>query len=348
MSTDAVAETTETVETQEPSFDIDAAVEKIGSELFPQAEASPDRSTPAAPEKSSSLPPSTTVSAPAQVAPPADSTAPADQPAPIVREAPKSWPKEMHDHWGKTPKEVQDYWEKREKQMLDGLDQYKQGATIGKQFQDVLTPYQQTLHAQGLDGPRAVQTLLSAHARLTTGPMESRIQAYKELGQNLKLNVNPEPAVEEPPLDPRVQELNGKVSLLEQTIQQQQQAAYQDTFTKVQKEVEAFASDPAHPYFDECHDHIVTLIKSGATLQDAYDQAVWANPVTRAKELARVQTETEAKFKENARLSALPKKAAAGVNVRSRDSQRSPTEAAEGTIEDTLKDTLKSIKGRTN
>jgi hypothetical protein len=73
---------------------------------------------------------------------------------------------------------------------------------------------------------------------------------------------------------------------------------------------------------------------------------VWANPVTRAKELARVQTETETKFKENARLTALPKKQAAGVNVRSRDSQRAPTDTAEGTMEDTLRSTLKSIKDR--
>ncbi len=342
MGTDAVAETVETTEPQESSFDMEAAVDKIGADLFPQAETAHDQDT-AAPEKTASPPPSTPVAAPATVAPPADSSTPA---APTVREAPKSWPKEMHEHWGKTPAQVQEYWDKREKQMLDGLDQYKSGATLGKAFQDVLTPYQQTLQAQGLDGPRAVQTLLSAHARLTTGSMEQRQQAYRELGANLKLNAETVP--DQPPLDPRVQELNGKVSLLEQTLKQQQEAVYQETFSKTQKEVDAFASDPKHAYFDECHEHIVTLIKSGKSLQDAYDEAVWANPVTRAKELARVQTESEAKFRENARLAALPKNKARGVNVTSRDSMRSPTEAPEGTMEDTLRSTLKSIKERTH
>lgn len=345
MGTEAVAETVETTETPESSFDMDAAVDKIGSELFPQAEASPGHQA-AAPEKAASPPPSSSVPAPAAAAPPADSTTPTEQPAPTVREAPKSWPKEMHDHWGKTPKEVQDYWDKREKQMLDGLDQYKQGATLAKAYQDALAPYEQSLRQDGKDGPQAVKMLLNAHARLTTGSMESRLQAYRELGQNLKLNADP--AVEQTPLDPRIQAMQTEVDSLKEQQRQQAQAAWDEAYSKSAKEVEAFASDPTHPYFDECHDHIVNLIKNGATLQDAYDQAVWANPVTRAKELARVQTEAEAKFKENARLSALPKKAAAGVNVKSRDSMRAPTEAAEGTMEDTLRSTLKAIKERTH
>lgn len=39
------------------------------------------------------------------------------------------------------------------------------------------------------------------------------------------------------------------------------------------KQVEAFASDPAHPYFDEVTDEVVRLIKKGMSLQEAYEKA---------------------------------------------------------------------------
>ena len=44
--------------------------------------------------------------------------------------------------------------------------------------------------------------------------------------------------------------------------------------------METFALDTkAHPYFDEVADDIIALLKTGASLQEAYDKAVWANPV---------------------------------------------------------------------
>ena len=68
-----------------------------------------------------------------------------------------------------------------------------------------------------------------------------------------------------------------------------------DENAKVSKIVDDFAKDPAHPYFDELADEIALQIKAGKTLQDAYETAVYANPVTRAKELARIQLEKDSK-----------------------------------------------------
>lgn len=68
-----------------------------------------------------------------------------------------------------------------------------------------------------------------------------------------------------------------------------------DEMAKVSKIVDDFAKDPAHPYFDELADEIAVQIKAGKELQEAYDTAVWANPVTRQKELARIQLEKDSK-----------------------------------------------------
>ena len=330
-------------------FDMDAAVERLGADLFPEPTTTPEPTddfpdeVPAAPEIAAKTtpPPSTAPQAPSQAPEP-----------PVVSPAPKSWPKEMHDHWGKTPPEVQKYWETREKQMLEGLDQYKGAAQFGKAIQDVVTPYQHILQSQGVDAPRAVGALLQAHQRLTMGTVESRRAAYEELGRNLGLHTptyaNGDAtgtAQAPPPIDPRVQSLEERFNQIQQTLTAQQQAALDTARTKAAQDVEAFASDPAHALFDECADDIVRFVQQGASLQEAYDKAVWANPVTREKQMqTRLQTEAE-KARERARLDALPKKKAAGANVRGRETQRTPTEPL-GSMEDTMRETLAKLKAR--
>lgn len=76
-------------------------------------------------------------------------------------------------------------------------------------------------------------------------------------------------------------------SLVTQTVQQalapvfgqMQQAENQ----QLQSTIDAFAQDPAHPYFQDVKTHMGQLLKVGAAkdMQDAYDQATWANPVIR-------------------------------------------------------------------
>jgi hypothetical protein len=87
------------------------------------------------------------------------------------------------------------------------------------------------------------------------------------------------------------------------------------------------------------------FIRQGASLQEAYDKAVRINDAVFQKEQARILTEHEAKLKETARLAALPKKKAASVNLSSDRDGPEPTEPL-GTMEDTIKKTLKQIRQR--
>jgi len=321
-------------------IDMESAVDRLGSELFPETDA------PDTPEMGEDVEtPSPELKTPTDNKEPLHATE-TPQEQPISTSAPKSWPKEMHDHWSKTPPEVQKYWETREKQMLDGLDEYKGAAQFGKSLHDVITPFRHILQAQGLDAPRAISTLLQAQQRLTTGTAEQRRMAYEELGRNLGLTAQtPSEQGATPPIDPRIQTLEQRLEQVQSTLTAQQQVAMEAAKTKASAEVEAFASDASHPFFDECADDIIRFITQGASLQEAYEKAVWANPVTREKQVqTRLQTEAD-KARERARLDALPKKKAAGVNVRSRETQRTPTEPL-GSMEETMRDTLKQIRTR--
>lgn len=257
--------------------------------------------------------------------------------------APASWAKDKHEHWAKMPKEAQEYYMTREKQMLDGLEQYKGDAGLGKQMKEVFTPYKAFLNAQGIDEPKAAQYLMNAHYKLSSAPQAEKESYFRQLAQSYGIALSGQEQAAD--IDPHVRALQDKLSALESNISQREQAQANEHRAKVSKDVEAFATDAKNPYFDEVADDIVTLLNGGASLQDAYDKAVWANPVTRAKELARVQTEAEAKFKEKAGKEVIAAKKATSSNVRSRDTSKAPTEAS-GTMEDTMRDTLQKMKLR--
>lgn len=263
--------------------------------------------------------------------------------APAVIEPPKSWKQEMHPYWQKTDPKVQSYYLEREKQMLDGLEQYKTDAQYTKQFKDAVAPYRQTLQQLGVDELTAAKSLFQADHILRYSPAEQKRAYFEQLAKNYGIDLGT-PSTPAQPVDPAVQSLRQELTAIQQQLTARQEAELKAAQDAVKKELDAFAGDPAHPYFDEVASEIAAFVSAGKSLQDAYDAAVWANPVTRQKEQARALTEHEAKLKENARLNSLPKKKAASLNVRATDSGSAPTEPI-GTLEDTIKTELRRIKG---
>jgi hypothetical protein len=309
-------------------FDLSSAVDSIAQGLFDREE------TPAQDAPDSQLESTETQDNPEVIPEPTQ-----EEIEPIS--APSSWAKDKHEFWKGMPREAQEYYITREKQMLDGLEQYKGDAGFGKQLKEVFTPYKAFLSAQGIDEPKAVQYLMNAHYKLSSAPPSERQAYFNQLAKSYGLEAPG--AQQELNVDPHVKALQDEVFQLKSTFTQREQAQLSEQREKTAKEVEAFAAE--NPYFDEVADDIVTLLKGGGTLKDAYEKAVWANPVTRAKELARVQTEAEKQFKEKVSKEAAAAKKATAANVRSRDTGKAPT-APKGTMEDTMRETLRKIQER--
>ena len=80
----------------------------------------------------------------------------------------------------------------------------------------------------------------------------------------------------------------------------------------------------------------------------AYEKAVWANPVTRQKEIERLNAEAEAARSKKAQEEAAKAKAATAANIRNRDTQRTPTEprATMRNLDDALRDSMREIRSR--
>ena len=67
--------------------------------------------------------------------------------------------------------------------------------------------------------------------------------------------------------------IRDKYGITQSTMMPVNQTAYEAEKARIAKEVNDFADDPAHPYFNEVADEIVRLVKTGMSLQDAYNQA---------------------------------------------------------------------------
>jgi hypothetical protein len=268
-----------------------------------------------------------------------------------VRNPPKSWAKEYHESWSKIDPKVQEYVELREKQMLDGIEQYKDHSGFGKTMRDVITPYKALIAAQGIDEAKAVGVLMNAHYKMSTLGAQDRAAYFSMLAKNYGVDLSQLPQGQQEQVNPALQKVEQRLGSIETALTQREQAALEATRHQVTKDVGSFADakdekgNPLRPYFDEVSEDIVTFINAGLTLQESYEKAVYANPVTRAKELARLKTEAEANLRTKSKQEADQARRASSTNVRSRDTNRAPTEPL-GKMDDTLKDTLATIRGR--
>jgi len=334
MAENEVTEVSQDVsnEVEAPEMDIDSSSDSLANDLFPDFKAEP--------EDEDTVDDVIDGATEDKVSDDVEEVA-------ATRNAPQSWKKEMHETWAKLDPSVQDYVEQREKEMSDGVERNNSDSKLGRVMRDTMAPYQAMLQAQGVDEPRAVQALLNAHYKLTNSDLPTKTAYFSQLAQSYGIDIGSMNA-EQPIVDPTVKALQDELNGIKHTISQSQQTTLNETKTRVAKDVEAFASDPAHQYFDEVSGDIVTMIQAGHELKDAYEKAVWANPVTRQKEIARLQQEQEQSIRTKAKQEAETARKAAASNVRNRDTRRAPQEprASMRDLDSAMRETMREIKSR--
>jgi len=258
--------------------------------------------------------------------------------------APQSWKKEMHEFWKGLDPAVQNYVEQRESQMKEGLEKDRGDATLGRDMRDVISPYSDMLRAQGIDEKTLLRNLVNAHVRLSSTDSAGKADLFKQLAQSYNVSLDGQPPAD---VDPALQAVQDKVRGLEQHLSMAQQRTQQELNERTQAEVEAFASDPEHEFFDEVSPQMVDYINAGHTLKDAYDLALKANPVTFQKVLDREKAEAVEKAREEWKAEGAKAKKAKATNVRGRDTNKAPTEPI-GTMEDTMREVYREIQNRSN
>jgi len=286
----------------------------------------------------------------ANLTPPGDSpdTPPADTPpTPSAIEPPKTWRKEALEQWNALPEVVKAEVLKREEDIFRGLETYRADATFGKSLKSVLDPYLPILQQYNIDPAAQVANLMQAHHTLALGAPEQKVAFMRQLAQEYGIDLGELSGAGAPFVDPAVDALQKELQAVKSTLSARERAEAQQRMQSIQTEIEQFASDPANEHFDTVANDIAALLKAGTAkdLKDAYEKAVWANPVTRAKLVAKQQADAAAQAKAEAAKRAAAAKSASSVVVRAKPSSASGT-APIGSMDDTMQETLAAIQAR--
>lgn len=220
---------------------------------------------------------------------------------PPLGQAPSGFSKAAQADWAKTPDSVRADTERRITELTSGLEQWKAVAEPVREFDEIARQSGTTLRD-------ALTNYYHAEQGLRQNPVLGTVQIWQRLGVDphrmLKALIEgfggaPQNGQQPQGASPEVVALQQKLNAyeqrfgnIEQTIQQTTHSIQQE---RTQTVVEKFASDPAHPYFDDLAPTISQLIAGGVAkdLPTAYDKAVLLNPEIAAK-IAADKTANEA------------------------------------------------------
>lgn len=253
---------------------------------------------------------------------------------------PNSWKKEAKAEWLRVPPAVQQEISRREADFHKGIEQYRDTANFGHSIRQVLDPYMPVMQRLGVQPDQAIAGLLAADAKLRFGSPEEKVQYFAHLANEYGIDLGKAQEFKPAPMDPTIAALKNELWELKSHIQSQQNLGQQQEEASLYSEIDRFAADPAHPHFEAVRGHMAALLQAqlATSLEDAYAQAVYANPETRAQ---LTQQQMQAQREEAAKRASEARKMAS-VNVRSRPTL--PADIAAGqTMDDTLRETYRRI-----
>ena len=177
---------------------------------------------------------------------------------------------------------------------------------VAEVFHGAVAPYRAHLASKGVSPPQAIQALLAAEYQLSTGTPERKAQILSQLAKDYGVEIDALYEMDNrEPVNPEITQLQQRQTVLERQIQgerarvQQEQAqANAQVHQSVEAEVAEFAAEKdssgnlLRPHLKKVRDEMSRTIGQdpNLNLQDAYDNAVWANPKLRKQALAKHST----------------------------------------------------------
>ena len=237
--------------------------------------------------------------------------------------APDHWSTENKELFAKQTPEGQRFLLDRHKEME--ADYTRKTQEIAE-VKNELGPYWEKfaaqrgyLQRQGITTSQYLENLTNADLMLSRDPVSGIRQIAQAYGVDLS-----DPALigDGASVDPQYQSLQRELAELKNTIAQRDQEAYQSGVKTFQEQIVSFADqtteagEKAHPYFDEVMNDMVVQAQVERAqgrvpeLSKLYEQAVWANPTTRSKQLAADRAAQAAEAEKRARAKAAKAKEA--------------------------------------
>jgi len=263
---------------------------------------------------------------------------------------PSTWKGALKDKWATVDPDVRAEIHRREGDMLKGLEQYRSHASYAQEVANTFKPYDAAIRAAGTNQKAVLETALNTMYVLKTGSQQEKANELLNLASAYGIdlgevnNVNDRILANQPLVDPEVEQLKRENQQILSFLKKSTADKQQEEIQGYASELDQFEADPANRYFADVREEMARIFGSSQeelTLQEVYDKAVWANPVTREKLIVE-RRETE---RREAAEKAAGAKRTAKTNVASKG-QPLVNVKANGTLEDTMAETWAQIKSR--
>jgi len=238
----------------------------------------------------------------AETPPAADPKTPAAAAKPEPREdetirVPHALPAPLKAKFKELPAEWRDAYTKQEEAIQAFKDEQAPKAARLNRYDEIIGPHLDRWRSNGLDEFAGIQTLIAAQNLLDRDPLNGIVQIARSYGytpqhlaqafvghagggaQTTGAGGQPAPTGQ-PDLERALAPIVQQVQTLAQQFKQQSEMSETEKLATARAEVDAFRNDPANLYFENVREEVAHRIQSGraATLKDAYEQAIWADP----------------------------------------------------------------------
>lgn len=171
-------------------------------------------------------------------------------------------------------------FDRRDNDFHKGLEPYKTKAQLADEFQTAMAQYQQNIQGVGASPPQVVSEMLRVDNILRNGTQEQRIALIHDAINRFGIDVSmlaggvPQDVHYAAQMQNKIQELESRLTQFQQSSKSQEEAQYI-------AQIQQFSEGKEH--FESLKPVMSHLMLSGQakTLDEAYEQAMWANPELR-------------------------------------------------------------------
>lgn len=277
---------------------------------------------------------------------------PASEDAPVIPDrygVPPNYAKAgIRESWKDLPANVRQELHEREKEFHQQLTKYDEDRNFGKQVKQVVGPYEGFIKSLGADPVQAVDYLIKTDYALRTAPPEQRKALFLNAAKDYGITFG-EQEITAPANDPRMETLQQRLDRLENAERSAKEAEQLAEQRSIDAQIADFSSRPENVYFDRVSPTMAALLQSGqaSSLEQAYEMAVYADPETRALQLAASAEQSQRKLQqEKADQAAKARIASASVTGAPGQAVPASSPQSAGSLEDDIRNAIAAASGR--
>ena len=246
------------------------------------------------------------------------------------RDVPIGWDKDKSAEWESMNESQQDQFIKRNNQFSAKIQQSVEGKKFADQIRQVEAPYQAMIQSEGADTISAYRDYLKTAYQLRNGSPEQKSQIVADLARTFNVpmqGAQNQGQQEDIYVDPEIQALqatitaqNNRLAQIEQRATQQDQLSQMSEDHSIDNEITTFSKAEGHEHFDSVRTTMGALMSNGIAenLEDAYQQAIYANPSTREKVMSAQKSSSATQRTMDAQAETDKAEKTAGTNLRSK------------------------------